>query len=973
MAKPTKQDIKLANELKKALEDSNLSLRDRVSIQADLKKLSSAEMRSAIEYLKNLKKVNEEETKNLKVKKEQVKQQDELANLEDALIDKVSILQKGLKGNLRNFKDIGKETAGIVDDLVKKYDAELKSGKLTKLAHKELTGAAQEAARMAKNMEAISENESLTATFESAMDLSDQLADSVQGMFSKIPGGDIIFKALGGDKLKDNLKGATAEGMASMGKSMAQGKKGMDAMNAGMGGFMKSMKGSSGMMSRMGPLLSNPWTAAAVVILAAVAAVVIFIKKIFELTVAQNKQIKAQAKAANVSVAVAKQQVLQARDAVTSTGNQLAGLQDVLDVQNEINATMKSSAVMNGENANAVANVGIAMGMGAQEAGKAAASYIQMGAAADDVANMMMETNLMSVKAGVDMGKVQKDIAANAGKVSKYFAGNPKALAKAAVQAAKMGMSLESMANVADNLLDFEKSIQAQFELQALTGKNINFDKARALALEGDIAGASKEVLKQVGSIHDFNKMDYLERKKLAEASGMSVEELQKSLTIQSMKGKLTEAEMAAAQGLNLSAAELKNLTAEDLQNKLAAQDATAKLAAAQNQMKETMMKVLQPFIDIMNMVLKILVPIGKLAMILGVIMSPMIMGILIVVGMVKSIFKAFEPLFDIIDEIGSLFGGGGGLLTGLMKIGEIIGDYILMPFTMVFKILKAVLMPAIQNLKNIFGVVGEAVNKIKAAFTGGGGGGGKGFGDILAKIGSFMSKFLEVPLKIITWIIADVLVPAILMILQPFIMIRDMISMIGDALYEFFIAPIDSAIEKLGNLNPMNWFSSDDEPGAVVEAMAKGGTSKGGLTLVGEEGPELVTLPGGAKVAPAGETDSLLGGVTDLAKKLFSFTPAGMAIGALSGKGGAEEEGGGGGLGDLAKKAFSFTPMGMAANAIGSFFGKDEEEDKEKTNKDDLLLKKLDEVILAIQNMEINMDGAKVGKMTRLADSYRR
>ena len=39
MAKPTKQDIKLANELKKALEDSNLSLRDRVSIQADLKKI----------------------------------------------------------------------------------------------------------------------------------------------------------------------------------------------------------------------------------------------------------------------------------------------------------------------------------------------------------------------------------------------------------------------------------------------------------------------------------------------------------------------------------------------------------------------------------------------------------------------------------------------------------------------------------------------------------------------------------------------------------------------------------------------------------------------------------------------------------------------------------------------------------------------------------------------------------------------
>ena len=244
--------------------------------------------------------------------------------------------------------------------------------------------------------------------------------------------------------------------------------------------------------------------------------------------------------------------------------------------------------------------------------------------------------------------------------------------------------------------------------------------------------------------------------------------------------------------------------------------------------------------------------------------------------------------------------------------------------------------------------------------------------GDVLAAIGGFITKYLAIPLKIITFIIKDMIVPAILMILKPFIMIRDFINDIRQVIFDSFVDPIERAIEMLNNVNPMNWFSSKDEPEAVVEAMAKGGTSKGGLTLVGEEGPELVTMPGGAHVAPAGETENLLSGVADLAKKAFSFTPLGMAVGAIRGRGGeeGEEEGG---IGSLAKKAFDMTPLGMAANAIGGLFNKDEESTKEKTDTNTLLLQKLDEVILAIQGMEVSMDGQQVGKMTRLADSYRK
>lgn len=46
-------------------------------------------------------------------------------------------------------------------------------------------------------------------------------------------------------------------------------------------------------------------------------------------------------------------------------------------------------------------------------------------------------------------------------------------------------------------------------------------------------------------------------------------------------------------------------------------------------------------------------------------------------------------------------------------------------------------------------------------------------------------------------------------------------------------------------------------------ERMASGGIAKGGLTLVGEEGPEFVNMPKGARVHPAAETARMMAGAT--------------------------------------------------------------------------------------------------------------
>jgi hypothetical protein len=100
--------------------------------------------------------------------------------------------------------------------------------------------------------------------------------------------------------------------------------------------------------------------------------------------------------------------------------------------------------------------------------------------------------------------------------------------AKAAVEAAKVGASVESILGAADKLLEFESSITAQFKAQVLTGKQINLERARQLALDGDIAGLTQEIQSVVGQVGDIQSLNVLQRQSVADAIGISVSDLLK-------------------------------------------------------------------------------------------------------------------------------------------------------------------------------------------------------------------------------------------------------------------------------------------------------------------------------------------------------------------------------------------------------------------------------------------------------------
>ena len=63
-------------------------------------------------------------------------------------------------------------------------------------------------------------------------------------------------------------------------------------------------------------------------------------------------------------------------------------------------------------------------------------------------------------------------------------------------------------------------------EASLLLGRQINLDRARQLALSGDQEGMMQEILKQVGGEAEFNRLNVLQRRALAESVGQSVENL---------------------------------------------------------------------------------------------------------------------------------------------------------------------------------------------------------------------------------------------------------------------------------------------------------------------------------------------------------------------------------------------------------------------------------------------------------------
>ena len=230
---------------------------------------------------------------------------------------------------------------------------------------------------------------------------------------------------------------------------------------------------------------------------------------------------------------------------------------------------------------------------------------------------------LMSVQSGiqVDMNKTIEEAAAIQGNLRANFKGSTANLAAAVFQAKLLGLNLSQVAGAGEKLLDFESSIGAEMEAELLTGKQLNLEKAREYALMGKTDLLMKEISEQAGTQEDFLKMNVIQRKALAKAVGLEVNELadmydkqakmdalaKKNLEIKNalMKdGKLIldenfDLEKASLQEIQIAAkaagkseAELRDILGDQIYDRKQQEDASQKFAKALEQAKDAFVRL---------------------------------------------------------------------------------------------------------------------------------------------------------------------------------------------------------------------------------------------------------------------------------------------------------------------------------------------------------------------------------------------
>ena len=136
-----------------------------------------------------------------------------------------------------------------------------------------------------------------------------------------------------------------------------------------------------------------------------------------------------------------------------------------------------------------------------------------------------------------DSKKVLSQASKVSGQLLVSFKGSTTELIKAVMQVNKLGISLEQAKDISKSMLDFESSISAEMEAELLTGKDLNLEDARRLALQGDFAGAAAEALKNVKSLEEFQGMNVIQQEALAKAAGLTVDQLSDALVQQKFQG----------------------------------------------------------------------------------------------------------------------------------------------------------------------------------------------------------------------------------------------------------------------------------------------------------------------------------------------------------------------------------------------------------------------------------------------------
>jgi len=224
------------------------------------------------------------------------------------------------------------------------------------------------------------------------------------------------------------------------------------------------------------------------------------------------------------------------------------------------------------------------------------------------------------------------------------FRGNTDALVDSVAEAKKLGLTLEQVDKVGESLLNWEQSIENELKAELLTGRQINLERARYAALTGDQLTLTREIASQAGTLAEYEGMNVLAQRSLAEAFGLTRDEMSDMLLQQELINKYGD--------------EAVKLTEKQREEFLAAQKARPNLTLGEFLNEQTQQLNIQQKFN--NAVVKLQEIIGGL-----------------VEGPLGRLIDHLANGLNIVSKIFGFFGKIGSVVRGLLgnKIGGILGD----------------------------------------------------------------------------------------------------------------------------------------------------------------------------------------------------------------------------------------------------------------------------------------------------------
>ena len=640
----------------------------------------------------------------------------------DFLNSQADLLNRKMQDQIENAKELGKLRKNLLSGMVDEVDNLDQQRQLLEDYEKSMKELVDGRTTHGRNLkEEVDTLKDVISSEEKRRDLQEELTTKANGMLDGLEGqikniplvGSLLASTMDFGGLKEQMggimKGITQQFVMLTATGVPAGKAiGMSFRSA----IPSIMSFGATLWAAISPLLP--------IILPIIAAMVLLKKAL-----GVDQQVADLSREMGIANSEAKEMVTNFNNMSTMSGNLNINTKSLIEAQKQLAESIGMTAEYSAKMLQDQIHLTKYMGMSGEEA----ANFQKM-SAASGMSVRDMQTEVASTVGGfneltgasIDFAGVMRDISNLSLEMRSTFKGNVKEMAMAVTQAKALGITLQESSDAADSLLNMESSLQAEMKARMLTGVNINNDEIRRAQLAGDQAEVLRLQAKQMSEIGDVSQKSRIQQKAIADAMGMSVDQMLKMNEQQQVMNKLGVKNLDNVSKEQLMSAGLSDEKAKQMILDREKQSQQEKMSAAMDKMNAALAEAGAIILPVVGYLVDLILPtIIKSFKMVGAIFKLLRGFITLFTDPIEGIKMMGQAIYDFVvapfqwvgDTIGAIFGGGGTKSTGYDEgASDSIDDGVITPSGDVIKTNPADFIMATTNPAAMAGkLAGESVS----------------------------------------------------------------------------------------------------------------------------------------------------------------------------------------------------------------------------------------------------------------------